>query len=141
MNHDEITETISKLSAERIESNHQSWVRVEKFFREQSTGVGSADAAPVYEFIKQIIVTDLIKLFRASTSMWTLRILTEIEEYVTHHQPFIAIEVEEDILQIKYMHTDGNVVLQKEACDSKADGLIALEPYLVRLWKETKEHR
>ena len=137
-----VSEKMAGLSSEQIKRNQDSWTRVEKLFREFSTVSYSAkEVAPVYELIKSIMVTDFVKCFQAGHSMWTLMISTETEAHFSSHQPFIAIEVEEDGLKIKYMHTHGNVVLQKEACDVNANGLDILGPYFARLWSETKESK
>ena len=135
----EVAEKLANLSIEQIKRNQESWMDVEKLFREFSViSYSQKEVAPVYELMKSVIATDLVKLFRAGHSMWTLMISTEPEERFSSHQPFIAIEVESDFVQIKYMHTKGNVVLQKETCGVNVNGLEILAPYFERLWNETK---
>jgi hypothetical protein len=82
----------------------------------------------------------LSSLFRAGHSLYWLIISTAERHGLELGQPYVAVKLEQDCpVRIEYWNTMAGDILQSHECAQDEDTLLALEPFLTRLWNDTKE--
>jgi hypothetical protein len=129
----------SSLSPELIERNVESWQDIVSFFEMHSSFNAWEFLVPVLRLVEQIANTELAKLFRAGQSLYHLMISTARKHGLEDGEPFVAVRLERNSpMRIEYWDTTGGDILQSDIRNPNEDVLLMLEPFLVRLWDETR---
>ena len=137
---EDIVQKTTLLSEELIEKNLVSWQsvisRYEGFIKDNEPV--NQGFLPVFGVAKKIAMSELAKLFRAGTSLYSLLISTAEEHGLRDSEPFVAIDAWRNRNpRILYYH--GQVkVTESDPCESTDILFECLQPFLERLWSETR---
>jgi hypothetical protein len=135
-----IVQKMTLLSEELIEKNLASWQsvisRYESFIKDNEPV--NQGFLPVFGLTKKIAKSELAKLFRAGTSLFPLLISTAEKHGLGDSEPYVAIDVWRN-KNTRILYYRGQVkVTESDPCESTDVLFERLQPFLERLWNETK---
>jgi hypothetical protein len=131
---------LAQLPEELIEKNIESWKyvvsRYDSFIKDNEPV--NQGFLPVFELAKMIVASELAKLFRAGTSLYSLLISTAEKHGLRDGEPFVAIDAWRN-KSPRILYYRGQVkVTESDPCETIEVLFESLQPFLERLWSETK---
>ena len=156
MTKDDFAQRLALLPEGMAESNLESWKKQVQFFRsfadnslveilpESSIGIA---LIKISELVKELSMNEQANLFRAGQSVYDLMISTADRHGLRAGEHFVRVSFERGSIVIQYEIagplTDGvNLNISERALCSVEDNLmLKLQPFLDRLWNETREKK
>jgi hypothetical protein len=135
----DIARKIAHLPEGLAEKNIQSWQHV--VFQYESiveyNKTVNQGFLPVLELARKISKSEQAKLFRAGMSLYSLLISTAEKHGLTDKEPFVSVFIERNASpNIGYWSNETKIT--EKPLNPEDDWLFVLQPFLDRLWNETR---
>lgn len=153
MTKDEITQRLALVPKGIVENNLDSWKSTSSFYKgyvDSPINEGLVEGSwrkaftPIYNLLKYFSTTEQAKLFKAGHSGYELIISTANEHGLKRGDHYIRIISKDGFITIQYeiagsITDDANPkVYESTVCNLQDDLMPALQPFLTRLWSETR---
>jgi hypothetical protein len=138
---EDIRQKLTALPEGLAEKNIKSWEYVVLNYKNiiENNEPVNQGLLPVFKLAKRISTSEQAKLFRAGTSLYSLLISTAEKHGLKDGEPFIAIDTwRSRSPKVEYWQGN-NRVAESALCDSADSLAMALQPFLERLWSETRD--
>ena len=136
MTNDDITQKLALLPEGLEEKNIKSWENVLRFYKMATSYPSNSWLVPMVDMIQTVIDSGQNKLFRAGLQLYTLIISVKEEHRLEMGDHHIRVDIDNNKSLTMWCGTNSN---DSETLTFDCNQIVVeLEPFLNKLWNETR---